>query len=111
MTCKPILGYASRTEAAQALIAQGLSRRAIASHFGCSPNTISSLLACAQKRIYRPNGDAPNRTVLIPTDVLAALAPHALKRGLHANALARLIVETVAEEGMVDAVLDDGGGK
>lgn len=30
------------------------------------------------------------------------------KRNMHPNHLARLIIETVVDEGMIDAVLDDG---
>jgi len=37
----------------------------------------------------------------------AALAPHAARRGVHVNTLARQIVETVVDERLVDAVLDD----
>ena len=37
-----------------------------------------------------------------------ALRPYAARRGVSVNALARRIVETVVDEKMVDAVLDDG---
>jgi hypothetical protein len=37
-----------------------------------------------------------------------ALGPHAARRNMHPNCLARLIVETVVDEGIIDAVLDDG---
>jgi len=48
------------------------------------------------------------RTVLFPTDLLDLLIPHAQRRGCRVNELARRIVDTVVEEGLVDAVLDDG---
>ena len=35
------------------------------------------------------------------------IGPHAARRDMHPNRLARLIVETVVDEKMVDAVLDD----
>lgn len=47
------------------------------------------------------------RTVLFPIELLDALAPHAARRGVKVNELARRIVETVVDGGLVDAVLDD----
>ncbi len=47
------------------------------------------------------------RTVLFPVDILKALAPHAARRGIHPNNLARLIVETAVEERLIDSILDD----
>jgi len=47
------------------------------------------------------------RTIVFPVDILDALRPHAAKRGMHVNSLARRIVETVVDEKMVDALLDD----
>lgn len=46
--------------------------------------------------------------VVIPPAALNALAPEASVRGLSPEALAVAIVETVATEGLVAAVLDDG---
>ncbi len=48
------------------------------------------------------------RTVVIPAEVLERLEPHAQRRGITVNALARRIVAIAVDEGMVDAILDDG---
>lgn len=106
---KPTLGFPSRTDAVIALRAQGLSSREISEQIGISTATITALEHSAgrsERRKRRP-AEEHGRTVLFPTDVLNALAPHAARRGMHINALARLIVETVVDDEMVDAVLDD----
>ena len=105
---KPTLGYPTRTAAVVALRAAGLSSAAIAERIGISTATVTALEHSAGRR-KQPSRPAKQlgRTVLFPTDVLDALRPHAARRGMHSNHLARLIVETVVDEGMVDAVLDD----
>jgi transcriptional regulator with XRE-family HTH domain len=106
---KPTLGYPSRTAAVLALRSAGLSSREIADKVGISTATVTALEHSAGRpRKSRP-AEEMGRTVLFPTDVLDSLGPHAAKRNMHPNALARLIVETVVDDDMVDAVLDDGG--
>lgn len=61
----------------------------------------------AQKRTGNPYCSQSGRTVLFPKDLLSALRPHAERRDMRPNDLARMIVETVLEEGILDAVLDD----
>ncbi len=45
----------------------------------------------------------------ISNDTAALLRPHAARRGIPPRDLARRILETVAGNDLVDAVLDDGG--
>ena len=107
MTAKPTLGFPSRTEAMFALRRQGKTDRQIAAAMGVSVKTLSALAQSAdRKRAPRPAEDM-GRTVVVPIGVLDALKPHAERRNLSVNALVRRIVETVADEGMIDAVLDD----
>lgn len=51
----------------------------------------------------------PCRSVHIPKAVLATLSPAAKKRGLNAETLVYLLIDRIAEDGIVDAVLDDAG--
>ncbi|MFO6448637.1 hypothetical protein ACLBKU_15995 [Erythrobacter sp. NE805] len=106
---KPCLGYPSRTAAVLGLRQQGLTTRQIANAIGISTSTVTAL-ECGSSRPKRERSDYQylGRAVLVPTDVLHALGPHAAKRGVSVNGLARLIVCTVVDEGMIDAVLDDG---
>lgn len=107
---KPCLGFPSRTAAIHALRGQRLSTVEIASRIGIEPKTVVALEVGAsrprRRRPHRPHEDMV-RTVLFPVDVLDQLGPHAAKRGIHPNHLARLIVSTVVDESMIDAVLDD----
>lgn len=47
------------------------------------------------------------RSVKFPADTIERLTPYALKRKCHPHELARRIVETVVDEKLIDAVLDD----
>ena len=107
---KATLGYPTRTAAVHGLRAQGFSTRQIAEAIGIATSTVSALEAGSSRvrrlRTERPS-DQLGRTVVVPVDVLNALNPHAARRGIHPNTLARLILCTVVDEDMVDAVLDD----
>ena len=105
---KPCLGYQSRTDAVVALRATGLTTRQIAAKIGIAENTVTALEHSAgrQTRAPRP-AEQLGRTVLFPRDILDRLGPHAARRGIHPNSLARMIVETVVDDGLIDSVLDD----
>jgi hypothetical protein len=106
---QPTLGYRSRTDAVLALRNQGLSTREIGDCIGISAAAVTALEHSAGRGRRRLGGEPQSRTVLFPLDVLAALGPHAARRGMHPNSLARLVVEIVVADGLIDSVLDDGG--
>ena len=106
MSAKATLGYPSRTAAVLGLRGQGYSTRQI----GIANKTVSALEhSAARNRKCERVPALLGRAVIFPADVLAALGPHAARRGIHPNHLARLIVSTVVDENMIDAVLDDNG--
>jgi transcriptional regulator len=108
MSAKSTLGYPSRTDAVLALRRQGLSTAAIAAKIGIRNSAVTALEHSAGRAIRAPRPvEDLCRTVLFPIDVIDALGPHAARRGVHPNALARRIVEQVVDDGIVDAVLDD----
>lgn len=102
---KPTLGYPSRTDAVLAMRAQNIPTNVIAARCGIDLKTVSALESCAGRR--RRPAAAGNRTVLFPQDLLSSLGPHAARRGITPNELARRIVETVIDDGLIDSVLDD----
>lgn len=105
---KPTLGYPSRTDAVLALRSAGRTTRQIANQIGIEEKTVLALELSAgrPKRHPRP-AEQLGRTILFPRDILDSLGPHAARRGIHPNSLARLIVATVVDEGLIDSVLDD----
>lgn len=107
---KPTLGYSSRTEAVLALRAGGCSTRQIAERIGIEESTVTALEHSAGRKNLRPArpSEVNGRTILFPRDILDRLGPHAAKRCIHPNSLARLIVEIAVEEGLIDSILDDG---
>jgi hypothetical protein len=116
MSCmKPVLGYPSITAAAVALEAEGLRVSEIARRLGSRTHNISSLLCWAAKRDgkrrqrYRIRDDGGRQYVSVPASMLAALEPHAGKRGISPQALMRRLVATALGDGMIDGILDDGG--
>ena len=101
----PTLGYRSRTEAILALRIDGKKTQEIADLIGLPRSKITALelhAARAQKRRSAPAMD-------LPQHLLPRLAPHAISRGMTSKGLAIRLLETVLEEQLVDAVLDDGG--
>ncbi|PIO98608.1 hypothetical protein [Pleomorphomonas carboxyditropha] len=109
---KATLGYESRTAAIAALRANGLSTAVIADRIGIEAKTVTALEASAT-RAKRPSQlpitvPSLGRSVLVPFQDYAALRPHAARRAVTVDQLIRDIVEIVARDDMVDAVLDDG---
>jgi hypothetical protein len=102
---KPTLGYPSRTEAVLALRRQQLTTHAIAERIGIQPKTVLSLETSATRSLRRRSQNC--RTVVFPIDLLNALGPHAARRGVSANELARRVVEAALDDKLIDAVLDD----
>lgn len=107
---KRTLGFVSRTEAVLALRADGLSTRQIAARIGIEEKTVTALEHSAGRVKKRPSRPAEvnGRTILFPRDILDRLGPHAAKRCIHPNSLARMIVEIAVDEGLIDSILDDG---
>lgn len=109
---KATLGYESRTAAIAALRAKGLSTVVIADRVGIEPKTVTALEASAAraKRPSRQPITVPSlgRSVLVPFQDYSALRPHAARRSITVDQLIRDIIEMVARDEMVDAVLDDG---
>ncbi|GAN14133.1 hypothetical protein I6G65_16015 [Sphingomonas paucimobilis] len=106
----PCLGYDSRSQAIAALRAQGQSTREIARRVGIEPKTVSALEASQNRRdTSRTQGsNLPSwNTVAIDADTLRALRPHAARRGISVVALARNLLIVLADDNLVDALLDD----
>ena len=109
---KPCMGYPSRWQCAEALALEGHPPGVIAQRMGIKLTNVHSLLDYAKRkaegsaRAPRP-AEANARTVVVSKDVLEALRPHAARRGISVNELARRILAVVADDGIVDGVLDD----
>lgn len=105
---KPCLGYPSRTAAVVGLRGKGLTTRQIAEAIGIGISTVSALeLGSGRPRRAPRASEQLGRTVVIPIDVLDQLGPHAAKRCVSVNHLVRLLISTIVDEGMVDAIMDD----
>lgn len=104
---KPTMGYPSRTAAVLALRQEGKDTGEISAVLDIPPGTIAALEASATRMRARRPAETNGRTVVFPTDILDRLRPHAERRGISCNELARRIVDTAIEDGMVDAILDD----
>lgn len=98
---KPCLGFPSRTKAAVALEAQGFTDGQIAEKMGVPKRNVGALLASARRSADRETRVPIKKT----TESLLML--EATARGLSVNELAVRIIDTVARDGLVNAVLDD----
>ena len=100
----PCLGYASRTDAAMALKARGLTYRQIAEAIGISIVNVQALIA-SRKRSDKLQKHRPAPS--LPAHMARALTPYAESRGITPPELAARILETVITDQLIDAVLDD----
>lgn len=110
--CKPVAGYPSMKAATLALARKGLDQHEIAKAIGSWPSNVAAILSQLRKE-----GELPPLARFIPSghmpldrNLLAALAPHAEKRGITPPRLAERLLTVIAGEDLVDAVLDDGEG-
>lgn len=107
------LGYGSRTQAITALRKKGMTTREIADEIGISPNNVTALEASITRKPrssethYADDRYQTIRMVPVPAEILALLASAARRRDMSREQLAREIIEKVAEDRLVDAVLDD----
>jgi len=101
---KPCLGYPSRTAAALAMSAEGMNYKEIAHKIGINPGIASSLISGAKNK--RPSVER-QKTVCIENEVLEALRPAAIRRGISVNKLCRDLLATIADDDITDAILDD----
>lgn len=107
----PALGYPSRTAAAMALKDQGIGNGEIAARLGIDKNKVNSLLSSVggnrQDRGARKNQTAA--PVAVTIEHRQKLRAAAAARRLTVDALMCLLIERIADDRLVDAILDDAG--
>lgn len=103
---KQTLGYPSRTAAVAALRQSGLSTQQIANRIGIEPKTVSALEA-DQRRTRAATATIPSG-VVFPLSVRLRLRPAAARRSMSVEQLMVEMMERIADDCLVDAILDDG---
>ncbi|MBX9860676.1 MAG: hypothetical protein K2Y20_13980 [Sphingomonas sp.] len=109
----PCLGYPSRTAAVLALRGEGLSTRDIATRIGIDAKQVAALWGSAAhtdrepRRRSRDPGNIPRHRVGIDATSIGRLRHHANRRGIPVDLLIEQIVMVVADDNLVDALLDD----
>lgn len=106
---QPILGFPSRSAAAAALAEQGHSVAEIAARLtdAAGETVTRKVVHELVSRARRARDGAPVQIRLSGPCYRALLAAGGA-RGLHARTLAARLLEVIAAEGMIEAVLDDG---
>lgn len=106
---KPVLGYPSRTAAVLALRDQGMKNPEIASRIGIDGKTVAALLCNRGQREGGVSQPATPRAtgLIVPADVVSDLRAHAMRRSISVDRLILTLLERIAIDGLVDAVLDD----
>lgn len=109
----PALGYPSRTAAALALRAGGVTDAEIALRLGISTHAVTGLISSAARRgkhdgdIDRSRPGDAIRPVDLPSDLVQSMRRHAARRDTTVDNLIRQILSAVIHDDLVDAVLDD----
>lgn len=105
---KPVAGFTSRTEFILHHRKDGKTRGWIAEQLGIPVKSVSAL-ECSGRRFRRTLPDFVRPSAgSFPPDVRRMLRPAAARRDLSVDELIRRLIETIALEGLADAVLDDG---
>lgn len=99
--CKPTLGYTSRSAAAIALKAEGLTWGQVGAKLGITGRQASSLAHRAQQRAQRAV-----RVIEVPHNVMLDLERAAKKRGVLAGQLAVDLLRIIATDNLFGAMLD-----
>lgn len=94
---------------------QGIRPARIAEMLGLKPETVHTALSCARRRgvdvprfnTGRPTGRTQEARIAFPGRILTKLETAAQRRNLTTRELARLLLERVVLDDLVDAVLDD----
>jgi len=104
------LGFSSRTDAVVYLRGQGLSTKQIAQRVGIAESNVTALEASRARKIRAvPEASVElGRGMVLAQRTVTSLRRPASARGVSVSDLARRIVEVVVENGLIDAVLDDG---
>ncbi len=111
---KPCLGYPSRTAAVLALLGEGRKPREVAVMLGIEPSRVSNLAWSGRLVKGRRTADRMPRavvrggkTMVVSRETLALLEQDADRRGITVNELARRLLDRIAQDRLVVAVLDD----
>lgn len=108
---KPIRGHPSQTAAILTLLNQGRTVAEIASDLKISRSTIRSLIAATTSaaRSARRDRSAVSWSVTVDRETRDYLEPHAAQRGVAAAELLRQVLRAIADDDLLQAVLDDEG--
>ena len=102
----PMLGYASKSAAAVALRRKGLKHREIAAALGVATSTVGNLLKHG-RHSTQATDPAAYRTERLSKRQRSRLQQAARRRGMPLRSFVDLLLATVVDEQLVDAILDD----
>lgn len=117
---KPCLGYPSRSAAIRALRAQGLSNHQISERTGIPRSSIGALAPREPREPRSRSEDEQSRSagyklgqhghlsISVNIEIRQMLRPFAAKRNLPLEVFITDLIEKIAEDGLADAVMDDG---
>ena len=103
---QPVLGYPSKSAAAAALQAEGLKQREIAARIGVKPSSVGNLTRTGRREAGEP--DMAHYTAALNKTNRDRLRRAARARGTTMRSLVNELLTVVAEDGLIDAILDDG---
>lgn len=98
----PTLGYPSRSEAINSLHEQGKTKEEIGELIGIPPWNVQVFIARG-RAATRPN----RKQVQLPAEIADSFHRAAWDRGISSTRLIARILEIIAKDNMIEAILDD----
>jgi hypothetical protein len=99
---KPTMGYPTRRDAIIAMHADGKTQKEISTALRVTKGYVSGVLSEAGR-----TRRTLHSYVTIPADTLAMIQDDADRRGVHVKELAARLLTKTAQDGLVDAIMDD----
>ena len=113
MGVKPTIGYPTRTDAVRALRGQGLTDAQIGERIGVTAKHVANLVAGSgtadRRQVQSVDAPTPASLIVVPRLTRERLRIYARRRDISVDRLVLDLLDAIAEDRLVDAILGEVG--